>query len=89
MTQQAVTRQARAVWLEVVERRRQLAADAAAAGLDHFEDLPPRERARWAIELEDGVEGVLNAMSGVSEVDPRQAALDLACRVTALIDGMG
>lgn len=78
--------QARAVWVEVIERRREWARQ---AGPDHFEGVPAWDCNRWTNELEDALQGLADAMAGNSEVDPRAAAIDVIAVASALIDVMG
>lgn len=78
--------QSRQVWVELVERRREWAAQ---AGVDHFEGVPASDRQRWIDELEDAVTALEASMSGESEVDPRRAAIDVLAVAAALVDVMG
>lgn len=80
------TPSARAVWVEVIERRREWARQ---AGEGHFEGVPAYERQRWLDELDDAVDALSDAMEGRSEVDPRKAAIDVMAVVSALVDVMG
>ena len=76
---------ARAVWVEVVERRREWARQ---AGDGHFEGLPAHDR-RWLDELDDATGALQASLAGASQVDPRAAAIDLMAVTAALIDVMG
>ena len=80
------TTSARAVWVEVVERRREWAAQ---VGEDHFEGVPAYDRDRWSGEIDDVVLILREAMAGERDVDPRAAAIDVLAVVAALIDAMG
>lgn len=77
---------ARRVWVEVMDRRREWARQ---AGDGHFEGVPAWNRARWTGELEDALTVLDESMAGNNEVDPRKAALDLLAVTSALIDVMG
>ena len=77
---------ARAVWVEVMDRRKEWARQ---AGEGHFEGVPAYDRTRWIGELEDALTVLTEAVDGGNLVDPRKAALDLLAVTSALIDVMG
>ena len=77
---------ARKVWVEVMDRRKEWARQ---AGEGHFEGAPAYERARWIGELEDALTILTEALDGASEIDPRAAALDVMAVTAALVDVMG
>ena len=76
---------ARAVWVEVVERRREWARQ---AGDGHWEGLPAHSR-QWVGEIADASSVLIDSLTGVSQIDPRAAAIDLIAVTAALIDVMG
>lgn len=80
------TTSARAVWVEVVDRRREWARQ---AGAGHFEGVPAYDRARWFGELDDALTVLADSMCGGRDVDPRAAAVDVLAVVSALVDVMG
>lgn len=80
------TSSARALWVEVADRRREWARQ---AGPGHFEGHPAYDRERWIGELQDALVVLEEAMSGARPIDPRRALLDLLAVGAALADVMG
>ena len=75
----------RALWLEVIERRKALHAESQPDSMEHW---PAADRA-WPQRLDDVVTVVTEAVRGENDVDPRAALVDVLAVASSWIDRMG
>lgn len=80
-----VERRARAVWIEVIERRKAWHTESQP---DSMEDWAAHDEA-WVGRLDDCLTVVVDAVHGQSDVDPRAALIDVLAVASAWIDQMG